>query len=819
MIGHSHIDAAWLWTWKETVEICRETFSNVLELMEKYPELKFTQSSAQFYIWMEERYPEIFEGIRRRVKEGRWAPAGPWVEFDANMPHGETLVRHLIYTKQYFREKFGVDVKTVWLPDTFGFCTTLPQIMAGCGYRYFLTQKLRWNDVILYPFNYFWWEGPDGSRVLAFQTFGGYFGAPSPDRIDRELKECQLKHGFEMTYVLIGYGDHGGGLDEEMVKEARSILRNEAYDAKFAAPEEFFKEVEELGDKLPVWRDELYLQYHRGTYSTQARFKRLYRAAELALIEAEKVRSVAAWLGLQYPSRELRDLWVKVLFNSFHDILAGSSIAEVYEEAEEDMRGVISKAGDLAEQGLAHIASKVKLDAKSLVVFNTLPWSRSAVVELEGVEGLKSSRDLAVVQEVKGKVIAALRDLPPLGYRAYKLASDRGEGPRVKVSKLGGRIALENDYLKAEIDAKTGALVGLYVRGSGENLVDEGRGGVHVQVFVDKPTPGRKAIGSAGLYDSYAFDVWEVYALQQIDGVKYESLLSPESVEVVEEGPVRARVVVKYRFKQEGRPDSTFEISYVLYSILSWIEIQFRVDWRAERRMAKLFVPVTFYSEYTLFDQPYGWVKRRNPLSPNATLYDRAKWEVPGIMWADISREDGLGVSILDDGRYGYDFGGDFIRLTLLRSPRYPPKWGQPWTYETELADQGLHEFRVALYPHPPGWKVSDTVKAAYEFSTPLLYKLESPHGGELPGEKSFLEVRGGVGVVLKEAEDGEGYVLRLYEVDDKEATVEITAGVLVRRALKVNLAEEGGEGVEVSGSLVKLVVKPREIVNIKLII
>ena len=794
ILGHSHIDAEWLWTREETLRVCHNTFENVLKLMDKYPELTFVQSSACYYLWMEDRYPEVFEKILRRVREGKWEPVAPWVEFDANIPSGESIVRQLVYSKEYFREKLNVDVRVLWLPDTFGFPITLPQIMKEAGIDYFLTQKLNWNDSTAFPYNYFWWESPDGTRVLAHQTLGGYGGIIEERRLKFMLRVSRLRQGFEAALIMIGFGDHGGGLSEDMVESARSLISEGRYDARFTTSMMFFKWLEKLSEKveLPVWRDELYLQYHRGTYTTQARYKRLHRLAEQHLLSAERLASVASWYGYRYPSEELRKLWLKLLFNQFHDILAGSSIPAVYDNAERDMREVVGRAKEIMIDAASHIASLISADKGTRVAFNTLPWPRKAVVELE---------------EHKPMLV----DLPALGYTVIKEIREPHEGVHIRRNEEG--YVIENEYFKAVIDSSTGALTGLYI--GGENLIDGSRGGVRVQVYKDEPTQGRLTL--AGVFDASMFDAWEIYIFQQPEGVVKEDLLRPQIVEIVERGPIKATVRVVYTYRQRGRDDSRFEIRYEVCKGIPWITMRFKVDWHAKHRFAKLYIPLSYYSEYAIYDQAYGWVKRRNPLSPNATLAERAKWEVPGHMWVDVSRPDGTGIAVLDDGKYGYDFGGDFIRVSLLRSARYPDPWGKKWKGEPPITDQGVHEFSIGLLPHR-SIAILDIAKAAYEFNNqPLVVKQPQDGAGELPSTHSFLEVRGGLGVVLKRADKGEGYIVRLHETNGDETKVRIITSKEVKRALLVNFLEEGERQIPIANNSLTLNVKPFKIITVKL--
>jgi len=796
IVGHSHIDAAWLWRKNETIEICKNTFNIVLNLMKSYPELKFVQSSAHYYDWIENLNSKLYETIKKKIEEGKWEPAVPWVEFDANLCHGESIVRQLVYSKLYFKDRFGFDAKVLWLPDTFGFSNTLPQLMVGADIKFFFTQKLRWNDAVKFPYNYFIWESPDGSKVLAHQSFGDLGGTISEADVQKMISRCKERHGFEVVYVLVGYGDHGGGLGKEILEACRKFLRNPSYDSWFACPTEFFEYIEKISAEkpLPVWKDELYLQFHRGAYTTQSKIKRLIRKAECLMIEVEKMAAIASWYDFKYPGRKIENLWKKLLFNQFHDIIAGTSIAEVCVDAEKELNEVISEARKIVLEAINYLTSKLNLTSDKLVIFNTLFWERKAKIFLENDQKYKEK--LRLYQEVKEngevKLLLPTITLPPLSYVSYNLDDEKFssiEDP-VTLKEEDNKIVMENKMLRCVISRETGAIIGLYPKDMNMNLIDEVRGGIHIQIFRDEPVKGR--VGGESGFDASIFDAWETYIFQQPGGVDFSPLLEPVSLEVVEKGPLRTSVKVMYEYEQDGRPKSIFQLRYSLYSNIDWVEVALKVNWHAKHRMAKFFIPVSFYSEYVKFDQPYGWIERRNPFSESASQYEKAKFEVPGIMWADISKENGEGLSVIDNGIYGYDFSGDFIRLSLLRSAKYPPHFGESWDNDQPITDQGEHEFKLALYPHGKSWRIIETVRRAYEFHFNPIVVFEPTHRGMLPEKGCFISIKGDiVPVVLKKNFDDKGYVLRLYEVLGGKQRVLVKFLKKIKEAKSVNLLED----------------------------
>lgn len=832
LVGNSHIDAAWLWPIRETIEVCYITFKNVLDLMEKYPGFIYAQSSAAYYEWMEKNYPEIFERIKTKVKEGRWEiVGGMWIEPDCNMPSGESLVRQFLYGKRYFKEKFGVDVKVAWLPDSFGFPQTLPQIMKGCGIDYFLTQKLNWNDMIAFPYYAFKWVSPDGSSVIALQTVGSYTESVDEESINKQLQILKFTQGIDRLLVLYGKGDHGGGPTNDMLERAMKIIRGEgALKGKFAKATEYFEYLKSIQDKLPVVEDELYLQYHRGVYTTQARVKKWNRKAEILLEQAEKLSSIAENYGFKYPKEELEKTWKKLLLNQFHDIISGTCIPEVYEDVKRDFEEIFNTTQSIITEAVKAIAIQIDTQEEGIpiVVFNTLSWERDGVVEvpLDKLGSLKSIKvydekgQLIPFQIVEdGKVVFIARNIPPIGYKVYRVipTSEITEiQTDLSVTRVNNIIRLENEFLRVEIDAETGLVKSIYDKKNEREILREP--GNKIQVFEDYPSPGRKTL--TGGYDAVIFDAWEVYIYQQLKGVSYVELTKPVEVKILEKGPVRARVQVKYVYTQEGRPDSTFIQEVILYHGIPWVEFKSRVDWHGMHRLVKVAFPLSIHSEFTTYETPYGYIKRRNPLSPNASLYERAKYEVPAQKWIDHTSENGdYGVALFNDGRYGFDVANDTIRMTILRSPK-PPRYMEVLPApDSEPTDQGEHELAYAIYPHLYDHAKALVARKAYEFNTPLIIHVEPVHPGKLPVTHSFIRVEpeNTILTVVKKAEDSEDIVLRLYETAGRDTVALIHLYIPPLKAYETNMLEEEIRELEVKGNIIEIPLRKHEIKTVKI--
>jgi len=819
LLGNSHIDLAWRWTRDETYTVCYETFKNALNLMEKYPEFAFCQSTAQMYEWIEAKHPELFRKIKEKIKERRWEiVGGTWVEFDSNIPSGESLVRQFLYGKRYFKEKFGVDVEICWLPDTFGFCWTLPQIIVKSGMKYFLTQKLRWNDMTRFIWNIFRWKGQGDFEVLAYQTLGGYNERLiNPNIFQEKIRTLRYRHGVSDLLVLFGRGDHGGGPTEEDLENAFKWRRLENFPRiEFTTAIEYFQMLENLPkEKFPIVNDELYLQYHRGCYTTQAKIKLQNRKAEIMLENAEKLATLAMRYGFNYPQGELEEAWKKTLFNQFHDIIAGSSIEEVYIESDRDYEAIFKTTERIIRDAMKKIASHVNTlgRGKPLIIFNTLSWDRNEIVEVDikgdsggnfeikDADGNVLPSQIISSGEAK-KIVFLSKELPSIGYKVYRVVEGkRGESVRtdLRIRENSQDITLENSKIKAKIDKKTGLITSVYDKVNKKETLDPK--GITIQIFEDHPVEGRKTLENR--FDAVRNDAWEIYIFQQLDGVKYVELRDPEEIKIVDEGPVKATVEVKYRYRQEGRPDSIFKIQATLYSEVPMLFLNLTIDWHTLHRLAKIAFPLNIKSEYATYEIPYGFIKRRNPLSPEATLSERAKWEVPGQKWIDYTDEEAdYGVSILNDCKYGFDHVNNILRITLLRSPRYPlsrkeallarAKGDEPYRVKKKPTDQGLHEIRLAVYPHKGDWREALTVKKAYEFNYPPITQYEEIHNGSLPKAHSFIKVKPGNVIIsaVKKAEDSEDIILRLYETESKRTDAEIFFDKKLKKAVETDLIE-----------------------------
>ena len=791
--GNSHIDMAWLWPWTETVGIVHDTFNTVLALMREYPDFTFTHGSAVTYEWMEEKYPKMFAEIKQRVKEGRWEPmGGMWVEPDLNMPDGESIVRQLLVGKTYFKNKFGVDVRTGWNPDSFGYNWQLPQIYKKSGMDTFVTQKIYWNDTTRFPLKIFWWESPDGSRILGYLPHN--YGNPiEPVDMAQDLSDYARLTGYPELLHLYGVGDHGGGPTRSMLETATRWEQKDMVYPKLeiGAAQPFFDKLFQAAPSLnlPVWKSELYLEYHRGVYTSQAHTKWSNRRDEELLLNTEKFSSIASLYGAKYPAEDLNYGWKKVLFNQFHDILSGSSVGAVYKDADRDYADVRRlETGDL-NAALKRIESRVNTNGAGVpvIVFNPLAWDRTQPVEFEAT--FPSATNGVEVRDDTGKVLASqvigrdpqarslrvvfMAQLPALGYRVFHFV------PSAKAavsSNTGGKPQIENEFLSVNVNPQTGCM-SVFDKKNQRAVFEAGKCGNLLQAFYDLP---------------HEYDAWNIDA--NFEDKKWD-IDKADEVKITERGPVRSTIRVVRKFQ-----NSTFAQDIRLYPGVDHVEVVNDVDWHEKHILVKAAFPLTLRNENATYEIPYGSIGRP---TGRRNAFEKARFEVPALRWADLSDES-YGVSILNDSKYGYDGKGTVLRLSLLRSPAYPDPH----------ADEGKQHFSYGIYPHAGGWQQASTVRHGYEFNyLPVAFQATA-HDGSLPASHSFVKIDPAnlVLTAMKETEAGDGIVLRFYETNGQKgsATIHLPSGA--SEAHEANLMEKAEGSVQLSGGTINVPVGAWEI-------
>jgi alpha-mannosidase len=705
LTGHAHIDLAWLWPYDETRRKLRRTFHTALGLLDRSADFVFNQSTAHYYAEIERDDPALFEAIRARVAEGRWEPiGGMWVEPDTNMPTGESLVRQLLYGQRYFERAFGTRARVCWLPDCFGFSPALPQLLRQADIDSFFTIKLNWSETNRFPHDLFWWEGLDGSRVLAHlfdNPLAGYNGFVRPDGTAPTWRNFRGKDRHDETLLAVGYGDGGGGVTPEMIARELQLRDFPALPAaRWSRVDAFFARAHAKAEKLPVWSGEMYLELHRATLTSQSGVKRRHRRAERGLIAAEALASLAALLGAPPPA-SLEPLWRVVLKNEFHDILPGSSIREVYEDAGRELDSVIAAAGEAQQSALQALAACAPKGAGEAVLI------ANASLDERTIEAALPDGFVSTTQTI-----------PPLSVRILR----RDALSPAPGLKLQGRV-LENAHLRAELGAD-GTIRSLVHKASGrEALADRGN-----QLWVypqDKPRN---------------WDAWDIDEDYEKSG---EEIAALESLDVAADGPHYAALRVARRWRHSRIVQ---EIGLAAHG--RRLDIRTHLDWRDRRALLRTLTPARVRARHVVAECAFGVIER--PTHAN-TSWETAAFEWAAHRFVDLAEPD-FGLALLNDAKYGHSVRENVLGLSLVRAPIYPDP----------LADEGEQRFTYALMPHDGPWR--DSVRAEAEALNQPLFAL--PVAGVAEGLLRPMSVQG-LPVALagfKGAEDGDGLVLRVYE-------------------------------------------------------
>ena len=812
-VGHAHIDVAWLWPLSQTRQKVARTFSTALHLMEQYPAFIFTQSQPQLYQYIADDHPEIMARIEQRVAEGRWETiGGMWVEADCNLTGAESLARQFLLGRRYFLETFGArESPILWLPDVFGYAWQLPQLIQQAGLKYFVTAKLSWNQYNRIPYDQFWWQGLDGSRILTYfitTSKPGWWGATysadlSPEEILATWAGSQQKELRNEFMIAYGHGDGGGGPTRAMLDSSREMAAHPGLPrVQLSTAIDFMDELErQSGDKLPAWNGELYLELHRGTYTSQARNKRENRKCEFLLHDAE---FLAAWASLQdhfvYPHDELRRAWELLCLNQFHDIIPGSSIKQVYVDSLRDYEE-IRRIGEQIRADALIALDRALPSETALAIYNPTSFPRSEVVEVAGewlrAETMVATRDGTALpaQPTGDGLLVKCPVVPPYGVLALRLTS--GEIPasenELYVGDLrgapedGGASALcimvmENRLLRVEFD-QAGDIARLFDKRAQREVLAAGQRANQWQAFEDRPLD------------------WEAWDIDIFYDEKMWLADPASSIKVVEKGPLRACLEIKRRvFSSE----IVQRVTMVADS--ARIDFDTRIHWRERRLLLKIAFPVDILSPRATYEIQWGNVER--PTHRN-TSWDWARFESCAHKWVDLSEGD-YGLSLLNDCKYGYDIAGQVMRLTALKGAMFPDP----------EADLGEHHFTYSLLPHKGDWR-NGTVPAAYSLNNPLIvhHVQGNPQSASAVDRQSLVQVDAPQIIVetVKRAEDGDGLIARLYEHERTQQEFDLQAGFPLAEAVRCNLLEENEEGLEVTEGNARLRAKPYQIITLRL--
>ncbi|KAJ1651151.1 Glycoside hydrolase, 38 vacuolar alpha mannosidase [Dispira simplex] len=802
-VGNCHIDTAWLWPFDETKRKVARSWSTQVQLMERYPWFKFAASQAQQFQWLKELYPQVFSRVQEKIAQGQFIPiGGTWVEMDANMPSGEALVRQFLFGQRFFAQNFGQRCQIFWLPDTFGYSAQLPQIVREAGMRYFFTQKLSWNNINEFPHTTFYWIGLDGSRVLTHMAPSNTYAAQGTVE---ELVKSVTNHK-DLAYtneslLLYGNGDGGGGPLPAMLDRLERLQDLDGLPkVVFDHPNTFYERVERDSPDLVSWKGELYFELHRGTYTSQAAVKHGNRICELLLRDLELI-ATQSWVAgkdqYRYPQKEINHLWELLLLNQFHDVLPGSSIGSVYEDARRFYKEIRTLGSQLIDDAL-YALYKVSnhqptgspedlAEVNGIFVYNSLPWDRTEVIKV--ALGDQPTMPLTLHHQrtssqdgmymVASTVPAMGCQVTPWSYQPSVVPVSAYFSPTLR------SFVLENIYLYARFD-EGGRLQSLVDRRVDRELIPKGAQGNVLRLYEDIP-----------IY----WDAWdvEVYHLEKGRDVP------PGEVQLTDSGPLVGSLVVNYHLGTASTCRQVISLS----AISPRLDFECTVDWHENRRILKAEFTVDITSDVATYETQFGWVQRPTHFN---TTWDLAKFEVCGHKYADLS-EYGYGVALFNDSKYGYSTYRNTMRLSLLRSPKAPD----------EHCDMGLHHFRYALYPHKGTFFESDVVQAAYQFNVPIRTQLCDTRG--LTGAawmNPLFRWEGASNVILetvKKAEDDDAVIVRLYEAYGGQGRGTLMTLHKVKRAHRCNLLEDNQESLDWNGEIggISLRLSPFQILTVKI--
>lgn len=809
-VGHTHIDVAWLWTLAVTEDKAVRSFSTVLELMRRYPEYKFMSSQPQLYQYVKKNAPQIYEQIKERVKEGRWeTEGGMFVEADCNVTSGESLVRQFLYGKRFFKEEFGRDSEILWLPDVFGYSAALPQIMKRAGIRYFMTTKISWSEFDKMPHDTFLWEGIDGTAILThFITAKDYLKDPFNRSFDTtyngQLAPSQIMGGWQRysdkdlngtLLMAYGFGDGGGGPTESMLENQRRLSRGipGCPVTKTGTAAEFFHQLEEevMGNPhLARWTGELYVQNHRGTYTSMARNKKANRKAEFAWQNTEWLAVLDEQInGTPYPAEMFREVWEVLLRNQFHDILPGSSIKEVYEDSREEYAKCEERNRRITQEILHRLAKKLSGPGKGLLVFNPNGFPDRQLVKLdweeEGVPRLLDDGEILPVQKAfDGGWLVYTGTVPAKGYAGYTLQTGNELGAEESVyageAMKISQEEMENKFFRLRFN-EYGQFSGIYDKRNDRELLPPGSTGNVLMTYEDKP---------------HEYDAWNINHYYREKSWEVKQL---DSLEILEEGPLRACVKLTRTYL-----DSRIEQYIYMYRDNDRIDIRHEIDWKEKQILLRELYPVDIHANEASYEIQFGNLKR--PTHKN-TSWDFAKFEVCAHKWMDIS-ENGYGFSVLNDCKYGCDIHQGIAGVTLLKSAVHP----------NVDADREHHSFVISLYPHRGDFTEAETIKQAYALNNPFLSVYTEGGKAEKARKVSFVTCKADNVVLetVKGAEDGSGIIARVYECFNRRGPVELCFDGRIASAAECNLLEEEEQPVSFAGNSVSFSIKPYEIRTFK---
>jgi alpha-mannosidase len=808
-VGHGHLDTAWLWPIAETYRKCLRTWTNQLAIMDAYDDYKFACSAAFHYHFMKDKHPEIYKRVKQKAKSGQWIPVGgTWIEPDCNLPSGESLARQFLFGQRFFEKEFGQRCREFFNPDVFGYCGQLPQIMKLSAIDHFITSKLHENELNKPKHHTFIWQGIDGSEIITHFPPLRFFTVPVTVADMRNVFKRFTDHDFSNTSVILyGHGDGGGGPTKEMVERLRRYQDLQGIPkAHLASPQSFFDTIVPIADRLPKQVGEIYFEYHRGTYTSQAWIKKANRKTEFLLHNIEFLASVALKTKkTPYPEKELQHLWQLLLLNQMHDILPGSSIELVYKDAAKDFAELESAGSQLEENALLALTD-IKMagpkDRQKLIPINTTSFARQEISQT-------ANGELAVVQAPSygiGEIID------------YGQSENKKLFAPPTITEKSNKIILENTYLKATFN-HGGDLISLIEKTSGrESLSAPGN---RLQVFSDKP-----AVYDAWQLELYHLetvkdcppaDNWSISTKSNSVANSYQSrTLAPRqgksptsktvnTVNLPDDNGAVTNLRAEIKFERKIGKNSSMTQTVRLDAGSRRLEFHCHVDWHEAHKVLKVLFPTNVQSMEATYDTQFGSLHRPTHFN---TTHDMAKFEVCAHKWADLS-EHGFGVALLTESKYGYSVFDNEMRVTLLRSPKLPDS----------NADMGEHHFSYAIMPHTGSWQKAGVVAEAYKFNVPIVWGKAAADNTIPQDMQSYFSINDPNLVIetIKKAEDSSAIVVRLYECHGARGIAKLKTSLPFNTAHLCNLLEDDAESINIEKNEIEIPYTPFQIISLKL--
>jgi len=789
-VGHAHLDTAWLWPIDITKKKMAHTTATQLGLLERYPEYVFVHSQASQYEWLEKEYPKLFERVKEAIKRGQWEPVGSmWVEADCNLTGAESLVRQFLYGRRYFRDKLGYETHDMWLPDVFGYSAALPQILQKFNIKYFLTQKISWNQFNKFPHHTFWWQGIDGTRVWShFPPADTYNASGEPKEVLKSVKNYKDHARADQSLYVFGHGDGGGGPTERHLEFVRRGRLAPNYPEMLSGKRaiDFFREAKARSKDLATWVGELYLELHRGTYTSQAANKKGNRMSEFLMRDAELLACFSPGFPKDYPSDEIEEAWKLVLLNQFHDIIPGSSVNEVYRDSDADYAKIEEVGNKIVESSLKKIGSRLDTAnmSRPVALFQNattisqgeIPWTENTTPT--SLETTDECLPVQLIEEFGERKLIFPTPHTALGTVVVGDLGDQGAKPRTRLKTAARRI--ENHEWSVRFDSN-GNITSIESLEDGSEFIEPGKLANVFQLMEDKPL-----FWSAWDIDVFAYETTQ-------------DLLKSESFEIVERGPVRVAAEVVKRF---GNSTIRQRISL---GPTPGIRFDTEIEWHEEDKMLKVAFPVNVSSPRATYEIQFGNVER--PTHYN-TSWEMAKFEVCAQKWVDLSEGD-QGVALLNDSKYGHDVHGNVMRISLLRAPKAPDP----------ECDMGRHRFSYVLLPHYGPYNYAGVVQAAYALNAPVRHAFLTPKRGENGALPPLVacDDRNVVVEAVKKAEDNSDLIVRLYECHNARGRAELSCAVPIKDAELCDLEENPVGKLELVDGAVTVDYKPFEIITVRL--